>query len=218
MQITWHGLACFKFTGKIGNEEVTLIVDPYDNKAGLRFPRTLNADIVLVSENRLEQNNVSAIGGNPFVIKHPGEFEVAGVFIYGINIFKNGDNVKEGRRPLIYRIEFEGITIAHLGSLYRSSLKDEELAGLRDIDILTLPVGGGPVISPQQADNLVSQIEPRIVLPMYYSLPKVKEKLEKVDKFCKEIGVCGTERPNKLKINKKDLPQEDMQVIVLDKS
>jgi len=218
MQISWHGLACFKITGKVGGQDVTIITDPYDNKTGLRFPRNLTADIVLVSENRPEQNNIEAIGGNPFVIKHPGEFEVAGAFVYGINIFKNGDEVKEGRRPLIYRIELEGITIAHLGSLYRSSLKDAELAGLRDVDILTLPVGGGPVISPQQADNLVSQIEPRIVLPMYYDLPGIKEKLEKVDKFCKEIGVCQAEHPTKLKLTKKDLPQEDMEVIALEKS
>jgi L-ascorbate metabolism protein UlaG (beta-lactamase superfamily) len=218
MQISWHGLACFKITGKVSGQEITIITDPYDNKTGLRFPRSMNAEIALISENRLEQNNVAAIGGSPFIIKHPGEFEVAGAFIYGINIFKNGDNVREGRRPLIYRIELEGITIAHLGSLYRASLKDEELAGLRNVDILTLPVGGGPVISPQEADNLVSQIEPRIVLPMYYHLPNQKEKLEKVDKFCNEIGVCQAEKPNKLKINKKDLPQDDMQVIVLDKA
>jgi len=217
MQISWHGFACFKFVGKVGGQDVTIVTDPYQNSTGLRFPRTMTADIVLVSENRPEQNNVQAIGENPFIIKHPGEFEVGGAFVYGINIFKNGDNIKEGRRPLIYRIELEGITIAHLGTLYRT-LKDEELAKLREIDILTLPVGGGPVISPQQADSLVSQIEPRIVLPMYYALPNVKEKLEKVDRFCKEIGVCGADKPNKLKITKKDLPQEDMQVVVLDKS
>jgi len=216
MQITWHGLACFKITGKVGGDEVTVVTDPYANSTGLRFPRTMNADIALVSENRPEQNNVAAIGGNPFIIKHPGEYEVGGAFVYGINIFKNGDKVKDGRRPLIYRIEIEGITIAHLGTLYRS-LKDEELARLKEIDILTLPVGGGPVISPEQADKLVSQIEPRIVVPMYYALPNLKEKLDKIDKFCKEIGVCGSDHPNKLKISKKDLPQEDMQVIVLEK-
>ncbi|MDD4995206.1 MAG: MBL fold metallo-hydrolase [Patescibacteria group bacterium] len=217
MQISWHGLACFEITAKIGGEDVTLVTDPYQNSTGLRFPRTLSADTVLVSENRPEQNNVESIAGNPFIIKHPGEYEIGGVFIYGINIFKNDNGVKEGRRPLIYRIEMEGITIAHLGTMYRE-LSDDELAKLRQIDILTLPVGGGPVISPEQADNLVSQIEPRIVLPMYYGSPNLKEKLEKIDKFCKEIGVCQTERPNKFKISKKDLPQEDMRVIILEKA
>jgi L-ascorbate metabolism protein UlaG (beta-lactamase superfamily) len=217
MQISWHGLSCFKIVGKANNQEVTIVTDPYQNSVGLRFPRTISADIALVSENRPEQNNVEAVGQNPFIIKHPGEFEVGGAFVYGINIFANGEKIKDNRRPLIYRIELEGMTIAHLGTLYRT-LKDEELAKLREIDILTLPVGGGPVISPQQADSLVSQIEPRIVIPMYYALPKLKEKLEKVDRFCKEIGVCQAEKPNKLKINKKDLPQEDMRVIVLEKS
>ena len=216
MQISWHGLSCFKIVGKVGGEDVTVITDPYQNTTGLRFPRSLSADIALVSENRPEQNNVDAVGGNPFIIKHPGEFEVKGIFVYGINIFKNGQ-VKEGRRPLIYRIELEGMTIAHLGTLYRT-LRDEELAQLREIDILTLPVGGGPVISPQQADELVSQIEPRIVIPMYYAIPGVKEKLSGVDKFCKEIGICSKEKLNKYKINKKDLPQEDMQVIILDRA
>lgn len=216
MQISWHGLACFKFVGKVGGEEVEVVTDPYQNSIGLRLPRNLSADIALISENRPEQNNVESLKDNPFIIKHPGEFEVKGVFIYGINIFKNGQ-IKEGRRPLIYRIELEGMTIAHLGTLYRA-LRDEELAQLREIDILTLPVGGGPVISPQQADELVSQIEPRVVLPMYYALPGLKEKLEPVTKFCKEIGVCKAEKLTKIKINKKDLPQEDMEVIILEKS
>ncbi|MBU0648587.1 MBL fold metallo-hydrolase [Patescibacteria group bacterium] len=216
MQITWHGLSCFKIQGKVGGEEISIVIDPYQKTTGLKLPRSFSADIVLISENRPEQNNGEGVGGNPFIIKHPGEFEVRGVFIYGINIFKNGE-VKEGRRPLIYRIELEGIRIAHLGTLYRP-LKDEELAALREIDIVTLPVGGGPVISPQQADELVSQIEPRIVIPMYFSVPGVKEKLATVDKFCKEIGICASEKLSKLKINKKDLPQEDMQVITLEKS
>ena len=89
---------------------------------------------------------------------------------------------------------------------------------LGDIDILALPVGGGNVLDSKTAADAITTIEPRIVVPMYYDTPGVKEKLGSVDAFCKQLGVCKRQDSNKLKIVKKDLPPEDMLVAVLERA
>lgn len=215
MTITWHGLSCFSIETKSGlGETATLVIDPYDNATGLRFPRTLEADLVAVSQDEEHANNLAAIGGKPFVITDPGEYEVRGVFVSAINAPRDGD--KKERR-LLFRIVSEHISIAHLGALDRP-LTTIELAHFEDADILMLPVGGGSVLDPKRAGELISQIEPRIVIPMFYEVPNLKTKLAPVEKFLKEMGAGKTETLPKLKIAQKDLPQEDMQIKVLERS
>jgi len=89
----------------------------------------------------------------------------------------------------------------------------EKLEGL---DILFIPVGGNAVLDVKQASQVVSQIEPRIVIPMYYRILGVKEKLDSVDSFCKVMGAKSSEKIERLRIQKKDLPQEEMKIIVLE--
>jgi len=215
MQISWHGLSSFHIVTKPVHDEVGLVIDPYQNTTGLRFPRALSADIVAYSEDTASHNNVVAIGGEPFVINEPGEYEVKNVFVYGIDA-KKGDEGKKSPH-VIYRIESEDMTLAHLGALDRK-LTEEELEAMQNVDILMLPVGGGSVMSPKIATDIIGRVEPRMIIPMYYALPKVKEKLGKIDAFCKELGVCKKEETNKLKIAKKDLPQDEMVIVVLSRT
>ena len=206
MNISWHGLSCFEIEAKTPSGGVTMVIDPYENTTGLRFPRTLEGQIVAVTHNEEDANNIAAVTGEPFVIKIPGEYEVKGVFVYGIAA---GDQV-------IYRIEAEGMSIAHLGALKRE-LTDAELQELKDIDILMIPVGGGRVMSPSVASEVIGSIEPRVVIPMTHGIPNVKEKLATVDEFCKAFGVCRRETSNKYKVSRKDLPEDDMLIMTLER-
>lgn len=217
MNISWLGLSCFELKTKTDYGEVVMVVDPYDNSTGLRFPRTLEAQVVAVSHDAHHANNLSQIGGEPFRITTPGEFEVKGVFIYGISAPRKADKTKEDpKENLIFRFEIEEMSVAHLGALDRE-LTDEELAGLENIDILMLPVGGNRVMTPKIATKVISQIEPRVVIPMTHGIPNVKEKLGSINDFCKELGTCRREDSSKLKIAKKDLPDEDMLMVVLER-
>src|SRR3972149_8127617 len=147
IQITWHGISCFQIKSTPATHEVSLVIDPYENDGTLRFPRTLEADFLLSSSNAANHHNLEAVGGKPFIVESPGEYEVKGVFAYGINAPRKNEP-KE--RHTIYRIETENVSLAHLGSLDRE-LTDEEVEQLRNIDILMIPVGGGPVLAPRQA-------------------------------------------------------------------
>jgi L-ascorbate metabolism protein UlaG (beta-lactamase superfamily) len=111
----------------------------------------------------------------------------------------------------------EGINIAFLGQLKRK-LTDFEVEELDEIDVLLLPVGGGEVMDSKLASETISVIEPRIVVPLHYDLPGIKAKLTSVDVFCKALGVCKRQDANKLKISKKDLPAEDVLVMVLERA
>jgi len=85
MQIIWKGQSCFQIITSQGkNHQVNIIIDPFDESTGLRIPK-LEADVLLVTHQHSDHNNVKAVAGNPFLIDGPGEYELRGVFIQGIS-------------------------------------------------------------------------------------------------------------------------------------
>lgn len=214
MNITWHGLSCFEITTKTPAGEVTLVTDPYTNETGLRFPRTLEADLVAVSHDESDANNVEAVQGKPFVVNMSGEFEVKNIFVYSIHAPLAE---KEMKNHQVFKISCEGMSLVHLGALNRA-LTDEELKQLGNVDLLMIPVGGGRVLSPKSATEVIEQIEPRVVIPMTHATHGLREPLGKVDAFCKAVGVCQRETTSKYKISKGGLPEEDMLVVILERA
>ena len=209
MVIYWLGQSAFK----IQDKEVTVAIDPHD-QTGLKMPK-FQAEIVLISHDHPGHNNLEAIKGEPFIINSPGEYEVKNVFIYGISSFHDNKEGAERGKNIIYLIEMEGVKIAHLGDFGQDSLNEEQLELLEGVDILLIPVGGVNTINGTQSAKIISQLQPRIVIPMHYKIPGLTAKLEPVDKFLKEFGVSSPEVMEKLKISKKDLPQEETKVIIL---
>lgn len=207
--LNWLGLSCFKISTKIGEREAEIVTDPYNPNVGLKLPRSLSADIVTISRNDDAHGFIEGVGGNYFLMKTPGEVEVKQIFIYGIQPKQSA-----GAEPIIfYRFEIGDISVAHLGDS-SCEFSAEELEQLEDVDILLVQVGASAV---KQTVDLVNQIQPRIVIPMYYKIPGVKAELLPLEKFLKELGVKSETMP-KLKIAKKDLPQDNMRVIILERS
>lgn len=217
MQLSWLGLSSFEITTKTSNGEVILVTDPYDNQTGLRFPRTIEGHVVLVSHDEPDANNIESITGSPYIVRTPGEYEIRGVFVFGVSAPLKRE-VKKGVQVenILYRIELEGMHLAHLGALDRE-LTDEELKRLQNIDILMVPVGGSGVLTPTGAAEVISQIEPRVVIPMTHAISNLKTKYETVDAFCKAMGTCRREHMNKFKATRKDLPEEDMLIVTLER-
>ncbi len=214
MQIFWHGLTCIRLEASTGSSEVTLVTDPYGSDVGLRFPRTLAPDVAVLSHQDKKQFPLDSFTKEPFVIADPGEYEVNGIFVFGLPL-KTGD--EQWPYPMIYRFEVEGMSIGFLGGLNRL-LNDDEAGKLENIDILMLPVGGGGKLTAKQALETMNMIEPRIVVPLYHHIEGLKQELGTVDAFCKELGVCKRQDANRLKIVKKDLPAEDVLVTVLERA
>ena len=216
MQISWHGLSCFEILAKSEKGEVNLVIDPFDNSVGLRLPRNLAGDIVAVTHNASDANHVGAVAGNPLLINLPGEYESKGIFIYSIALSPapSSEGKVSAADNKMFRIEAEKMHVVHLGALNRE-LTPEELQLMHNVDILLVPVGGGNVLSPKKAVEVIEQVEPRVVIPMTYALPDLKEQLGTLEAFCKEMGACRKEELPKFKIVRKDLPEEDMLVVTL---
>jgi L-ascorbate metabolism protein UlaG (beta-lactamase superfamily) len=214
MIITYLGHSCFKIQDKIGPEGVTVITDPFDKNTGFKVPNC-EADVVTISHNHHDHNNSGCLRGNPFIINTPGEYEIKGAMIIGVETFHNDQNGVEGGKNISCRIEIDNISMAHLGDIGHI-LTDEQLEKIGNIDILFIPIGGKHTLNAQKAVEVINQIEPRIVIPMHYKLPNSKiAELDGLDKFIKELGVAP-KNEEKFKINKKDLPQEGMDLVVLE--
>lgn len=224
MTIQWFGQSFFKITSKNSKgEDVVLTIDPFNKDYGLKVPSKFGADIVLISHDHKDHNNTDLIKGTtitpePFVVSGPGEYEFKEIMIYGIPAFHDDNNGSDRGDNTIYLINLENIWLVHLGDLGQKSLTDSQLEKIEGSDILLIPVGGTYTIDAKDASKIISQIEPRVVIPMHYNLPGLKfkseTKLDGVEKFIKEIGL-KPQTEDKFKIQKKNLPQEDTQLVVL---
>jgi len=212
MYITWLGHSCFKIQEKSGNDGATLITDPFSKELGLKVPH-FEADIVTISHDHDDHNNKEALRGEPFIINTAGEYDIKNIFIEGVESFHDNNKGDVKGNNIIYRIDIDNISVTHLGDLGHT-LDSKQLEILAGTDILLIPVGGKFTLDAKKAVEVVSQIEPRIVIPMHYKVSGLKVDLDGVEKFIKEIGLTPR-KEEKLKISKKDLPQEDMELVIL---
>lgn len=214
MNIQYLGVSCFKIGTKNGNEDVTIVTDPFSAEVG-KLPRNLEADILTISRRtHPHHNNVAAAKGEKtFVVDIPGEFEVRGVPIYGVPNSHEPKEDPDYHKNILYHFLIEGMNVVHLGGT-RLPLTDEQIGSLGEVDVLMVPVGGGDVLAPDKAADLVSQIEPRVVIPMHFQDADFKLKAEPLAKFLKASGLKA-EEVDKLKIAKKDLPQDDTKLYIL---
>jgi len=217
MKIVWHGHSCFEIIAQKNKDtRVSIVIDPFSKEIGLKLPK-LEADILLITHDHSDHNNVKAISGNPFFITGPGEYDVKGVFVQGFSAFHDEINGKERGQITIYKIEAEDISICHLGDLGQKELSPDQVEKINGIDILMVPIGGKYTISAKDALKIMSQIEPKIIIPMHYSLPKLKLKIKiaGIDEFLKTLGLKSIEPLSHLLIKKKDLSDEEAKVVVL---
>jgi L-ascorbate metabolism protein UlaG (beta-lactamase superfamily) len=214
-KIYWAGQSCFQISvSNSRDHSADIVIDPFDEKVGLKVPN-LSADILLVTHDHYDHNNIKDVKGDPFVVNGPGEYEIRGVFIKGINSFHDNDDGKEKGRNTIYVIEVEGMKFCHLGDLGQKQLTDEQLEKIDEVDVLMIPVGGKYTISSAEAQKVISQIEPKIVIPMHYALPKLKVELDDVSKFLKTMGKNSVVAQDKLVVKDSTLPKEGMEIVVL---
>jgi len=205
MQILHYGNTFVKFIVKspyLGDS--TVLIDPFQTKTwGMRQPK-MEADVVLFSQ---PDYNKKLVQKNNFVIFQPGEYETREISIYGMNAGDAGET--------IFIFKAEGITVGHIGSLKNTNLSNEAQELLNGVDILCVPVGGNDKLDSKQAASLVQIVEPRIVIPIYYKYKGAITKINDEKTFLKELGAAKTEELPKLNIKKKELPADEMKIILL---
>ncbi len=215
-KITWAGQSCFQISVSNGKDHsADIVIDPFDGKIGLKVPN-FSADILLVTHDHHDHSNADAVKGTPFLIESPGEYEAKGVFVQGIASAHDENGGKDRGINTIYIFEAEDMRFCHLGDFGQRQLTDEQLEKIGSIDVLMIPVGGTFTIDSSGAQRVIGQIEPKIVIPMHYDLPKINVKLDGVDKFLKAMGKKEIEPQDKLVVKASTLPKErDMEIVVL---
>ena len=212
MEISYLGHSSFRIRTGSG----FVVTDPFDPKmVGLKYTG-VEADIVTVSHDHQDHNQYQLVKGVKRVVSGPGEYEIAGISIIGIPSFHDDKKGELRGRNTIYVIEAEGLRLCHLGDLGHA-LSQELVQEIGEVDILMVPVGGEFTIGPKEASQVVIDIEPKIVVPMHFSLPglnkEVFSKLSSVDEFLKELSL-PTERLSKLSIKKEELAEESKAVVL----
>lgn len=212
MEITWYGHSCFRLTER---GLATVVTDPYDSREVGYEPLKLKADIVTVSHNTPGHNFTSAVKGEPHLIDGPGEFEIGSVFITGIQT--NGHTKKDADeiRNTLYLFDFNSVTVLHLGDLNRVPTQTE-VEAIGPVHVALVPVGGGSSLNAAKAAEMISLLEPNIVIPMHYSTPASLIKLDPLGKFLKEMGLTDVPTQPTLKVTSVNSLPEETQVIVLD--
>ncbi len=212
MDITYLGHSSFK----IKTKTATVLTDPFDPKmVGFKFPQ-VEAEIVTVSHNHADHNFVEKVTGIKKILEGPGEYEVSGVSIVGLQTFHDSDEGEKRGRNTVYVMESEGLRIAHLGDLGHM-ISDELIDEMGSIDILMIPVGGTYTIGPKEAVEICSKVDPYFVMPMHYRAEGINlsqfEKLEPKETFLKEIGATVEVMP-KFSIKKSDIGDEQSLKII----
>jgi L-ascorbate metabolism protein UlaG (beta-lactamase superfamily) len=207
MEITWYGHSCFRLTER---GIAAVVTDPYDHREVGYSPLALKADIITISHQAPGHNYLPGVIGKPFIISGPGEYERGGVFITGVQT----DHLTA--RNTLYVFNFNNLAIAHLGNLNR--VPDQaEVEQLGTINVALVPVGGLNSLNASKAAEVISLLEPNIVIPMHYANPASPLKLDPLSKFLKEMGLTETITLPSYTIpaNLESLPGET-QVVVLD--
>ncbi len=209
MTITWYGHSCFRLESK----DLSVLIDPFSSEIGLRPPK-IKDDIVLVSHQHSDHNNIEGRPGGSFLAEGPGEYEVKGIFIKGISSFHDKNQGQDRGLNTIYSVNMEDMAIVHLGDFGQDKLSEEQIEKIGEIDILMIPIGGIYTINYKEAVETIHEIEPKIAIPMHYKIPGLKLDIDGPDKFLKEMGLTPEKADKFFKIQKKNLPAEEMKLVL----
>src|SRR4030042_4724502 len=209
MEIVWLGHSCFRLRCR----QAGALPAPGAPASGYSIGKP-TADIVTISHDHPGHSHRNAVAGKPTFIDAPGEYEISGVFIAGIPTFHDSRKGAERGKNLAYVIEMDDLRLCHLGDLGHLPTPDqvEEMSGR---DVLLVPVGGCSTIDAKQAAEVVSILEPRLVIPMHYQTPQATATLDSLQRFLQEMGVACAGPVAKLSLTGSTLPHE-IQGTVLD--
>lgn len=203
MHISWLGQTCVRLQTKNQDEDVVVLIDAYKPDSG-DFPRSFTPQMALYSHG---EEGTSTTSQNPFIISTLGECEVKGVMCYSLPV--------DGGQ--IFKINAENLNVVHLGKITKK-IDDATIEKLGTPDVLILPVGGGKeYLSATDAAELITAIEPRIVIPMGYNCD-TDPKAGSLGDFLKASGLKPEMTDKKLILKKKDLPSGETKLMVLEKN
>jgi len=212
MKLKWLGHSAFVITSDTG---IKLITDPYATDDRLSYGEIKeSADIVTVSHDHSDHNNVSAVRGNPEIVR--GTTEIKGIKFRGIPTYHDEAKGQQRGKNTIFCCEVDGAKVCHLGDLGHT-LGDKQIAELGGVDILLVPVGGFYTIDAMAANQVCDQLKPRVIIPMHYKTNKCAFPISGVDEFLQGKKNVSRLDASEVELKSGKLPA-DTRIIVLQPS
>jgi len=188
MRVEWYGQSAFHLSAT----EASVAIDPFGDLSGLTgrgmkfdYPPIagVEAQLVLVTHEHVDHNGVEAIGGSPAILRSTaGRLESSIGEVTAI-ASEHDEQAGTARGPnTIFVFELDGLRVCHFGDFGQSTLREEQAAAIGEVDLLFIPVGGGPTIGAEQAMAIVERVSPRWAVPMHYRTPRIGF-LETADAF-----------------------------------
>jgi L-ascorbate metabolism protein UlaG (beta-lactamase superfamily) len=192
MRIRWYGQSAFLI-----QSEHTVFIDPFGSmdaltERGLQFDyppiNDVEADLLLVTHEHADHNGIEAIGGAPQIVRSTaGTYETPLGEVIGVaSEHDNAAGTQRGPNT-IYCFALDGLRVCHFGDFGQAELRNEQRHAIGAIDVLLLPVGGGPTVGEAAAAAIVRALRPRLVVPMHYRTDAVNF-LEPPDAFLVALG------------------------------
>jgi len=209
MVITYHTGECIKTTAG----DTTLVFGPVSKQSKNLKPTNFGADIACISRRHPDMSGVEQVsrgGKEPFVVDGPGEYEAGSVSLVGFQTmsgYEKGEYINT-----VYHVLFDGISLLYAGALSDGNLPGQLLEDVDEIDVLFVPIGGGGVLDPAQAQKLAVLLEAKIVVPIHWDGVGAKGALET---FLKEAGAEDVKTIEKLTIKPKDVSGKSGEVVAL---
>jgi L-ascorbate metabolism protein UlaG (beta-lactamase superfamily) len=192
MNIEWYGQSAFRLTAP----EATVFIDPFGDMPGLaargmRFDyppiEDVAADLLLVTHEHGDHNNVAAIAGDPPVLRSTAGRLSSPIGDVVAVASEHDDAAGTERGPnTIFVFDLGGLRVAHFGDFGQAALREEQVAAIGTVDLAFLPVGGGPTIGGEQAATIARRIGARWVVPMHYRTHRI-DFLAPADDFLAEV-------------------------------
>ena len=199
MELVWIGHSCFRLRGR----DATVITDPCNKSSGYSLGRA-TADLVTISNTHPNHSAATEVTGEPTVLDGPGEYEVKGVIVTGV---RTNPPRSSAERNTAYIIDVDDIRICHLGDVANLP-STEQIEIMKDAHVLLVPVGGHCTIGAPEAVEVISQIEPKLIVPMHFATDVSRVELDGVDRFLHEMGLAAPAPQARLNVTASSLPLE----------
>lgn len=184
--IFWLGQASFV----IQTPETTILTDPFNAQLGYEVKKVEGVDIVTVSHEHGDHNNVAMAAGQPTVLRglesaggretkfNSFDKKIGDVHVQSVTSYHDEAKGAKRGKNIIFVFEIQSVEppvrVVHMGDFGEERLSEAQRKAIGRVDVLMLPVGGFYTIDAARANQVLADLKPKICIPMHWKTEKTE--------------------------------------------